>query len=305
MQMTKKIGDNRLARMWHGQTGNMRGAILMIVSTVFFACMHATVRHVSAELPPVEIAFFRNVFGLVFLAPLLLSNGFQKLKTQRIGLHALRGLVNIVAMLMFFTAVSISPLAKVTALSFTAPIFAAALGVLLLRERFRMHRWIAMVAGFLGMLIVLRPGLVEVETGAVLAVVAAMLWAVAMILIKILSRTESSITIVAWMGIFLSLFSVGPAIWVWQTPSLSALGWLLVIGFAGTIAQVSLSQSLKEGETTAVMPFDFLKLAWTALLGAWLFGEIPDHYTFIGAGVIFGASLYIAARERKAQTAQT
>ncbi|MEX0338335.1 MAG: DMT family transporter [Arenibacterium sp.] len=277
----------------------MRGAIMMIVSTLCFAVMHATVRHVSHSLPPFQIAFFHNLSGLMFLLPLLAAGGFAQLRTKRLGLHALRGVINIVAMLMFFTAVATTPLAKVTALSFTAPIFAAALSVLVLGERFRTHRWSALIAGFIGMLIVLRPGFAVVETGALLAVSAAALWAVAMIIIKMLSRTESSVAIVAWMGIFLCAFSIGPALWVWQPVHAHSWFWLVFIGLAGSLAQVSLSQSLKETDTTAVLPYDFLKLIWTALLGAWLFAEIPDQFTFIGAGVIFGASLYIAHRERR------
>lgn len=152
------------------------------------------------------------------------------------------------------------------------------------------------------MLIILRPGFVALEPGALLAAGAAALWAVAMIIIKLLSRTESSVAIVAWMGIFLCAFSLGPALWVWQTPTLWNLIWLAFIGLWGSIAQVTLSQSFKETEPTAVLPFDFLKLIWATILGAWLFGEFPDALTFIGAMVIFSAGLFIAHRERLLKT---
>lgn len=284
---------------WDGQTPVMRGVVLMCASTVGFAIMHACVRFVSADLPPFQIAFFRNLFGLAFLLPLLIGAGFAQMRTKRLGLHALRGLINIVAMLMFFTALSITPLAKVTALSFTAPIFAAVLSVVFLGERFRLYRWVAILVGFLGMLIILRPGFVALEFGALLAAGSAALWAVAMILIKMLSRTESSVAIVAWMGIFLCAFSIGPALWVWQTPTLTNLAWLAFIGFSGSIAQVCLSQSFKEADPTAVLPFDFLKLIWATLLGIWLFGEFPDVLTVVGAMVIFSAGLFIAHRERR------
>ena len=292
-------GKSAVRFMWDGQTPAMRGVVLMCFSTVAFAVMHASVRFVSAELPPFQIAFFRNLFGLAFLLPLLIGAGFAQMRTKRIGLHALRGLINIAAMLMFFTSLSIAPLAKVTALSFTAPIFAAVLSVVFLRERFRLYRWIAILVGFLGMLIILRPGFIALETGAMLAAGAAMFWAVAMIIIKLLSRTESSVAIVAWMGIFLCVFSIGPALWVWQTPTLSNLVWLAFIGMCGSIGQVALSQSFKETEPTAVLPFDFLKLIWATILGAWLFGEFPDALTFIGAMVIFSAGLFISHRERR------
>lgn len=292
-------GVQRAHLKWLSQTAVMRGILLMCLSTVAFAIMHASVRFVSSDLPPFQIAFFRNLFGLLFLVPFLVGAGFAQMRTKRLGLHAFRGFINVIAMLMFFTSLSITPLATVTALSFTAPIFAAVLSFFVLGERFRLYRWMAIVVGFIGMMIILRPGFVVVELGAVLATIAAALWAVAMIVIKVLSRTESSVAIVAWMGIFLCAFSIGPALWVWSTPTLSNLFWLAFIGFCGSIAQVTLSQSLKETDPTAVLPFDFLKLIWATFLGAWLFGELPDTLTFVGALVIFASGLLIANRERQ------
>ena len=291
------------AALWNRQTPALRGILLMCISTVAFAVMHGLVRFVSDVLPPFQIAFFRNIFGLAFLLPLLMRSRFRVLRTKRIGLHALRGVINIGAMLMFFTALSMSPLAKVTALSFTAPIFMAVLAVLFLGERFRMYRWLAILLGFAGMLIILRPGFVAIDTGALLVLGSASLWAVAMVIIKILSRTEQSVTIVAYMGIFLGVFSVFPAIWVWQPFGLQTLGWMVLIGLFGTIAQMTLSQALKETDPTALMPFDFLKLIWTAIIGAWFFTEIPDIFTWIGAAVIFSSGLSIAYRERQVRQA--
>ena len=283
---------------WKRQTPVMRGIVLMCLSTVAFSIMHGLVRFVSEVLPPFQIAFFRNVFGLAFLLPLLMRSRFAILRTKQIGLHALRGVINMAAMLMFFTALSISPIAKVTALGFTAPIFMAILAVLVLGERFRIYRWSAIFLGFVGMLIILRPGLVAIDTGALLVTGSAALWAVAMIIIKIQSRTESSLTIVAYMGIFLGVFSIAPALWVWQPFGLKTLGLMVLIGLFGSIAQMAISQSLKETDPTALMPFDFLKLIWTAMICAWFFAEIPDIYTWIGATVIFLSGLFIAFRER-------
>ncbi|MCH1413162.1 MAG: DMT family transporter [Rhodobacteraceae bacterium] len=286
---------------WKSQTPVMRGIVLMCLSTVAFSIMHGLVRFVSEVLPPFQIAFFRNIFGLAFLLPLLMRSRFAILRTKQIGLHALRGVINMAAMLMFFTALAISPIAKVTALGFTAPIFMAILAVLVLGERFRIYRWSAIFLGFLGMLIILRPGLVAIDTGALLVTGSAALWAVAMIIIKIQSRTESSLTIVAYMGIFLGVFSIAPAIWVWQPFGLKTLGLMVLIGLFGSIAQMAISESLKETDPTAIMPFDFLKLIWTAMIGVWFFAEIPDIYTWVGATVIFSSGLFIALRERNSK----
>lgn len=274
----------------------------MCLSTVAFSIMHGLVRFVSEVLPPFQIAFFRNFFGLAFLLPLLMRSRFAVLRTKQIGLHALRGVINMAAMLMFFTALSISPIAKVTALGFTAPIFMAILAVIVLGERFRIYRWSAIFLGFVGMLIILRPGLVVIDTGALLVIGSAVLWAVAMLIIKIQSRTESSLTIVAYMGIFLGVFSIAPALWVWQPFELQTLGLMALIGLFGSIAQMAISESLKETDPTALMPFDFLKLIWTAMIGAWFFAEIPDMFTWIGATVIFSSGLFIAFRERSVRS---
>lgn len=286
---------------WKNQTPVMRGIVLMCLSTIAFSIMHGLVRFVSEVLPPFQIAFFRNIFGLAFLLPLLMRSRFAILRTKQIGLHALRGVINMAAMLMFFTALAISPIAKVTALGFTAPIFMAILAVLVLGERFRIYRWSAIFLGFVGMLIILRPGLVAIDTGALLVIGSAVLWAIAMIIIKIQSRTESSLTIVAYMGIFLGVFSIGPAVWVWQPFGLQTLGFMVLIGLFGSIAQMAISGSLKETDSTALMPFDFLKLIWTAIIGVWFFAEVPDIYTWVGASVIFLSGFFIAFRERSAQ----
>ncbi|NCW06839.1 MAG: DMT family transporter [Rhodobacteraceae bacterium] len=305
MRLSTMISQNfifqKASSSWKSQTPVMRGIVLMCLSTIAFSIMHGLVRFVSEVLPPFQIAFFRNIFGLAFLLPLLMRSRFAILRTKQIGLHALRGVINMAAMLMFFTALAISPIAKVTALGFTAPIFMAILAVLVLGERFRIYRWSAIFLGFVGMLIILRPGLVAIDTGALLVIGSAALWAVAMIIIKIQSRTESSLTIVAYMGIFLGVFSIAPAVWVWQPFGLQTLGFMVLIGLFGSIAQMAISESLKETDSTALMPFDFLKLIWTAMIGVWFFSEIPDIYTWIGATVIFLSGLFIAIRERSIQ----
>lgn len=269
----------------------------MVFSTVFFSVMHATIRHVSAELHPFQIAFFRNFFGLLVFLPILMKLGVGILHTNRFSLHALRACLNMFAMLSFFYALSITPIAKVTALSFTSPLFMAVLSVIILGERMRVRRWSATILGFVGTLIILRPGIEAIDFGSMLVVGSASIWAVTMIVIKFLLRSDSSITVTAYVNVLMSVLSLGPALYVWQWPSPVAWAWLVFIGVAGTIAQLALAESLKQADATAVMPFDFLKLVWTAMLGYWLFAEIPTPYTWLGAAIIFGSGFYIAYRE--------
>ena len=288
-----------LIDQWQAAPPVMRGILLMCVASVFFSAMHVLVRYVARDVPPLQIAFLRNIFGVIVFAPLLMSSGLAFLRTKRIGLHAVRGALNAVALLLFCPARSLTPVTRATALSFSAPLFTARLSVVFLGGRFRIRRWAAIFVGFAGTLIILRPGMIPADTGSILVVGAALIWAVTMIVIKVLSRTESSFAITAYMNIFLSLFSLGPALWVWVTPPPEMWVWLVAIAVLGTIAQLALSQALKETEPTAVLPFDFLKLVWATLLGMWVFGELPDLITWIGAAVVFASGFFIAYREHQ------
>lgn len=275
--------------------------MLMCASTAGFATMHVLIRYTSAEIHPMQIAFFRNFFGILVFLPILVRSGIGFLRTDRLRLHAVRGVLNICAMLMFFYALSITEVARVTALAFSAPVYAAILSVIFLGERFRWRRWVAIATGFVGMLIVLRPGLIPLELGPLLVIGSSLVWAICMIIIKMLSRTDSSLCIVAYMNIFLTVFALGPAIWFWQWPTLE--GWILMaaIGVAGTLGQLGLSQALAETEPSVVMPLDFLRLIWVTVLGYLVFGEIPGIWIWVGGAVIFASGFYIAWREGRAR----
>lgn len=290
---------------WKTLTPEMRGILLMCLSTACFAIMHTFIRYASThtDVHSFQLAFFRNVFGFLIFVPILLTRGAGFLKTRRLGLHGLRSLFNIAAMLCFFYALSITPLAHVTALGFSAPIFAGILSVLVLGERFRLRRWIAVGFGFVGMLVIVRPGIVPLGLGPILVICSTLMWATVLTMIKIMSRTESSLTIVAYMNIFLAIYALGPALWVWTWPT--AEGWALMVAIAlfGTVAQICVSSALHETGQTVIMPFDFLRLIWVALLGFAFFGEVPDRFIWIGGAIIFVSSVYMAYRERRARPA--
>ena len=289
----------RLSATWAELPGSTRGILLMLLSTLAFSAMHALIRQITADLHPIQIAFFRNFFGLVVFLPWFLRYGLAPLRTQNFKLHALRAVLNVGAMFAFFTALSLTPIARVTALSFTAPLFTALLAMVILGEVFRLRRWTAAVCGFLGMLVILRPGVETLDTGSLLTLLAALLWGCALIVIKVLGRSESSLTITSYMNILLTLLSFIPALMVWRTPVGAVWFWLLIIGVLGTIAQVAITQSLKEAEIGVVMPFDFFKLIWISVLGYVFFAEVPGAFVWLGGAIIFAASTYIAIRESR------
>ncbi len=290
---------SRLSATWAGLPGTTRGIVMMLLSTLGFSAMHAIIRHVSADLHPIQIAFFRNFFGLVVFVPWFLRYGLKPLRTRNLKLHALRAALNVCAMFAFFTALGMTPIARVTALGFTAPIFATLLAMAILGETFRLRRSIAIVCGFLGTLVVLRPGFQAIDTGSLLTLLSALLWGCTLIVIKVLARSESAITITSYMNILLTLLALVPALMVWRTPVGVAWLWLLAIGVLGTLAQVAITQSLKEAETGVVMPFDFCKLIWVSILGYLFFAEVPGVTVWAGGAIIFAASTYIAIRESR------
>ncbi len=284
-----------------GAAGNLRGIALMVLSTLCFAVMHASIRHVSATLHPFEIAFFRNLFGLLVVLPWFIRGGLAPLRTQRLGLHGLRAAVNTFAMLAFFTALSLTPLTDATALAFTAPIFATVLAIVVFGERVGVRRWSAIAIGFAGTLVVLRPGFQEIGLGPMLAVGASLAWAVVLLIIKELGRSDSSVTITTYMQLFMTPLSLVAALFVWRTPELGEIPWLIGIGLAGGSGQLLMSQALRQAETNVVMPFDFCKLVWVTIIGYWAFSEVPDAFTWVGGTLIFASAAYIAYRERALQ----
>lgn len=285
-----------------------RACALMVMGTLLFSAMHAAIRHITQDMSGIEVAFFRNLFGLFVIAPLLMRYGPSLFHTNKIRLHMLRAVINAVSMVMFFVGLSLTPIARATALAFTAPLFAALFSALFLGEVFRWRRWTAIFLGFFGALVILRPGFHALDLGSVLVLMSSILWSVAMIDIKVLGRTESSRTIAAYVTVLLTPLTLIPALFVWQTPSLEMWGWLIFIGVIGTIGQFIVTEALKIADMTVLMPFDFLKLVWATFLGIIFFAEVPDMLTWIGAAIVFGSSFYIAWREamlRRAHAGRT
>ena len=282
----------------------LKGITLMFVSTFFFASMHASIRHVSATIHPFEIAFFRSLFALVVVLPWFVRLGLEPLRTRRFGLHAARAAFNVFAMLSFFYALSIAPLSEVTALGFTAPIFATLLAAMVLGETVRLRRWTAIGIGFAGVLIILRPGFEQVGPGQLLVLFSSLIWACALLVIKTLSRTDSSVTITSYMALLMMPLILVPAAFVWQWPDGGELLWLVLIGVLGGTGQLCVAEALHQADTAVVMPFDFCKLIWITVLAYLAFGEVPDRFTWLGGGVVFASVLYITYRERRATTAR-
>lgn len=278
---------------------NLQGILLMLLSTSLDALLLTAVRYLSAEVHPFELAFWRNFIGFITLTPWLLRHGLAPFRTTQLPLYMLRAMLNVAGMLLFFTALSLIPMPKAQALFFTAPLFATILAVLVLGERIRIRRLIALIVGFAGALVVIRPGFQAVDAGSMMVLGCAVLWGTTMILIKHLGRRDSALTITVYMTLLMTPLSLLPALFVWQGLNSTQLLIITLGAAAGTLGQVAMAQAFRLAEMTVVMPLDFSKLIFGSILAYLLFRETLDFWGWLGAVIIFASAFYVIYRERQ------
>ncbi len=297
-----KNTDDRSIPSSSEKPDSLKGAGYMFASAMSISAANGMVVHVSSTgLHAFEIAFFRQLVGAIMMTALTLRQGFRHFYTKRINLHILRSILNAFALLAYFYGLSLEPLSKVVALSLTAPLFATLGAVLFLKEKMTVHRWIALALGILGALIILRPGVQAVSLGAILILLSNAAWAVALIVIKKLTETDSAITIAIRAVYFQVPISLIAAIFVWKGPNFDQFWWLVAIGLAGTAAQIFLGDAFRRADATVVLPVDFTKIFYASLIGYFFFDQVPEISIWIGAFIVFGAVFYNAWQERAAR----
>lgn len=275
-----------------------RAALWMSVSAFGYAASAAIVRHLTATLPVFEVAFLRNVFGLMFMLPWLMRVGLGALHTRHLGRHAVRGVVSLLNMWCLFAALSLAPVAEVSAITFLMPITASVLAVIFLKERASMRQWAAALLGFLGAMIVIRPGMAGFNAGLLFALGAVVAGSAVAIMIKTLLRTDSSDTVATYLFISHTVFGLIPALLVWRWPGPWELLWLVMLGSLATVTQRSFNRAMALADATVVLPVNFTRLIWATLFGYLAFAEIPDLWTWVGGVVIFASSIYLARLNR-------
>ena len=275
----------------------LRAALLMLGSTLAFGLMAIAIRYATRYVPTQEVAFFRNAFGLLALLPMLIRPGSAPLKTQQLPRYFLRSAIGLASMLCAFWAIGHLPISQAISLSYSTPLFVTIAAVLWLGETVRMRRWAAVIVGFIGVLIIVRPGSTSFTPGTLVAVGAAVLSSLVAIQIKQLTRVDSADTVVFYTYVFWVPLSLVPALFVWVWPTGLAWVWLVATGVLGTLGQLLWTRALRLGEVSALTPISFMQLPLVSLLGWLLFNETLDRWTVIGAGIILGANAYIAHRE--------
>jgi len=275
----------------------LRAALLMLGSTLAFGLMAIAIRYATRYVPTQEVAFFRNAFGLLALLPMLIRPGSAPLRTQQLSRYFLRSAIGLASMLCAFWAIGHLPISQAISLSYSTPLFVTIAAVLWLGETVRLRRWAAVIIGFIGVLIIVRPGSTSFTPGTLVAVGAAVLSSLVAIQIKQLTRVDSADTVVFYTYVFWVPLSLVPALFVWVWPTGLAWVWLVATGVLGTLGQLLWTRALRLGEVSALTPISFMQLPLVSLLGWLLFNETLDRWTVIGAAIILGANAYIAHRE--------
>ena len=275
----------------------IRGGIWMILAGLFFTFIGVMIRMANKEVHVLEIVFFRYFISLIIMVPWMARRGLNGLKGKNLYILFARSVSSYIGAILWFASMIYLPLAEATALGYTAPLFATLGAVLFLDEVVGNRRWWALATGFIGTLIILRPGIETITLPALYAIRGAIFIANSVLLVKILNRTESAETIVLYMGIFSTPLSFGVAIFFWKTPSFETLFWLIGIGVFSTLAHLAYTRSFAIADASAVLPFDYIRILMVAAVGFGVYGEIPDIWTWAGTIVIISSALYIARRE--------
>ena len=290
------------------------GISLKLASTIAFFVMATALKIAADEVPIGQLVFARNFFGLF---PVLLMVGMRgelglAFKTSNPRGHLTRATVGLSAMVCSFTALYLLPLPDATAIGFATPLIVVVLAFFLLGEKVRIYRWSAVAVGFLGILVVLSPHLGEGQLdnasalGALLGVMAACFAALAMITVRKLCETERTSTIVTWFAgastvlalLTLPLGLVFPG-QAWILPDASTFGLLLLIGLAGGVGQILLTQSYRYAEASTIAPFDYVNMLWAIIIGWVVFSEIPVPEVVVGAVIVIAAGVFVIYREHR------
>lgn len=276
-----------------------RGFLLALLAGVVFQCLNVTVKALVHELPPMQVAWMRWIMGIVCIAPFALAAGPGAIHTRDLRLHGLRAVFHSSGYALWYTAVGLIPLATTAALSFTGPLFVTVGAALFLGERVHRARWAGVLAGFAGVLVILRPGMVELNPGALMMLAAVPLIAGSNLVAKVVAGRDTPVQVVFWQTMLAVILFTPFGLWVWQEPG--ATQWLLALlaGFFGTLGYFLMTWAFRLLDISAVQPLAFLGIVWASLFDIVVFGRTADAWTYVGAAIVVAATSAIVHREAR------
>jgi len=276
-----------------------RGIASMLLAVMVFSTMDALIKWLAPRYPVMEIVFFRSVFGLVPLLPSLLREGSAPFRTRRPLGQAGRALIGLGATVCFFYAYRFLPLADVFGIAFAAPLFVTALSVPLLGERVGIRRWSAVIVGFLGVLIMVRPDAGVADAASLITLLGTLCYAISLVFLRNLGKTETTVSIVFYVTCTTTLASALTMPFVWITPSAIDLPLLMLVGIMGGVGQLAITRAFRLAPAAVIAPFDYTALPYAAALGYFIWGDVPEPIFLLGAVIVIGSGLYILHRETR------
>ncbi|MGE0500003.1 MAG: DMT family transporter [Rhizobiaceae bacterium] len=283
-----------------------KAALWMAGSITCFLVMSVAGRALAPHLDVFQVLEMRSLIGLLMIWPLIRAEGgFGAMLTGRPLMHVGRNVAHYAGQYAWFYALALIPLAELISIEFTMPCWAAILAVLFLRERLSAAKAGAIVLGLVGVLVIVRPGVNEMNPGHVVILFGAFMFAISIVMVKAMTSTENAVSIIFWMLIIQSMLGLVPAIQVWRTPSPDLLPWIVLVAFTGTFSHYCLARALSHADTMVVTPIDFLRVPFSALIGWMLYDEAIDAWVAAGAALIlFGNLLNLQRRTTKPAPAE-
>jgi len=274
-----------------------RGMLWMFGAALFFSASVGFVRYLSDIMSTFEIVLFRQLMGLAFMLPWLHRVGVRGLRTNRLPMQSLRSALSYFGMLASYYSFTLIPIADAVALQFTTPLFTTIFAIIFLKELVGQHRWVALLFGFIGVVVIVRPGFGTLNVGIPAALCAAACYAASNVVNRALSRTDSTPVIVFYSFALQVPLAAVPAALAWTTPGWAEVLPLLGFGVVAIAAQWCLTRSLATADASLVEPVMFIRMPCVALIGYFLFAQLPDSWTWVGAAVIFTSTYVLARRE--------
>ncbi len=283
---------------WFISKGYYQGVFWSVMISVFSVTNDVLMRFLGERLHVIEISFFRFLFSMLSVLPFMLNRGLSPFKTTQPKMHALRAIVGAIALGLCCYSVNIMPLSENTTIMFTEPLFFLPLAFLLLKEKVDASRWIATMVGFIGLLIILRPGSQTFHVVAFVPITSAILFAFSNVMVKKMTN-ECTFTMLFYFGVGTTLFTLIPLLFFWEIPTLRELGLLIMLGIGGNMIQVCLFRAYSSTDASALAPFRYTEFVVSAIFGYLFFTQIPTIWVLSGALIISTSTLYITIIETR------
>lgn len=288
-----------LRARWNAMVPNARGAVLVSAGSLTLVCMAVLVKILGSRIPSFEILFFRSFVGFLLILPIFLANPMEPFRTKRPAMHLARGAAGALGNACFFWTITHMVLADAMALQFSRPLFMIPLAILFLGEFPGFNRIVVSVVGFAGILLYSRPFSAGFDPGAFIGALGAFGGGLVVICIKRLSSTEPTRVIMFYYAFWNAVFAAIPAFWWWVWPTWPELAMLSVVGLLGIGGQALITHGFTLGDTTALVPLDYFRIVYSAIIAYLVFGELPGVWSIAGMALIVSASLYLVLTEKK------